>query len=63
MNKSAEVNTKRKKDITCGHHSTATCGESGAATKIAYLLRGTNDSMGGIENDVVKECSGGWVPS
>jgi hypothetical protein len=26
-------------------------------------LRGTNDSRGGIENDVVKKCSRGWVPS
>jgi hypothetical protein len=29
----------------------------------AYVFRGTNDSKGGIEKDVVKECSGGWVPS
>ena len=29
----------------------------------AYGFRGTNDSRGGIEKDVVKECSGGWVPS
>jgi hypothetical protein len=25
----------------------------------AYEFRGTNDSMGGIEKDVVKACSGG----
>jgi hypothetical protein len=29
----------------------------------AYGFRGTKDSMGGIEMDVVKACSGGWVPS
>jgi hypothetical protein len=29
----------------------------------AYVFRGTNDSKGGIEKDLVKECSGGWVPS
>lgn len=28
-----------------------------------YGFRGTNDSRGGIAKDVVKECSGGWVPS
>lgn len=30
---------------------------------LAYGFRATNDSKGGIEKDVVKECSGGWVPS
>lgn len=29
----------------------------------AYGFRGTKDSRGGIEKDVVKACSGGWVPS
>jgi hypothetical protein len=29
----------------------------------AYGVRGTNDSMGGIEKDVVKACSRGWAPS
>lgn len=31
--------------------------------ELAYGFRATNDSKGGIEKDVVKECSGGWVPS
>ena len=29
---------------------------------VGYGFRGTNDSRGGIEKDVVKEYSGGWVP-
>ena len=29
----------------------------------AYGFRGSNDSRGGIEKDVVKECSGGWIRS
>lgn len=29
----------------------------------SYGFRGTNDSIGGIEKDVVKACSGGWFPS
>jgi hypothetical protein len=39
------------------------CFFPGSTAEMLYGFRGTNDSKGGIEKDVVKACSGGWVPS
>jgi len=36
---------------------------SDALNDVLHLREFTNDSSGGIENDVVKKCSRGWVPS
>jgi hypothetical protein len=36
---------------------------SDALNGVLHLREFTNDSSGGIENDVVKKCSRGWVPS
>jgi len=36
---------------------------SDALNEVLHLREFTNDSSGGIENDVVKKCSRGWVPS